>query len=313
MTTKTRHLLDLLMQAGRTALRPGPHPTTDTPTQQIGDVFVFTGGGALGAAQVGMVRTLLRAGIVPDAIVGCSVGALNGAFLAADPTVDQVTDLEQRWRHLRQGDVFPGGAVTKLRKILGRDDHLFDPGPLRHIVTTWLPYTCLDEAAVPIRVVTTNLDQGRTVVHGSGPAADVLMASAAIPGAFPPVRLADGDWHVDGGVTCLNPVAVALDFEPRRVWVLDVAGDGAGRFAQGMNAFDLFQLGFALSMRAQSHHIHLTDPRVQVLSTANHPAARGLSVVNFTRTAELIDAGADVARDHLDRHPVDADTSTVSQ
>lgn len=71
---------------------PGPAPA--------GVAFVLSGGGNLGASQVGGLLALLDAGIQPDVIVGCSVGSLNGTFLAADPTVAQAESLASVWRAL---------------------------------------------------------------------------------------------------------------------------------------------------------------------------------------------------------------------
>ena len=55
--------------------------------------FVFAGGGSFGAIQVGMLHSLAAHGIAADMVVGCSVGALNGAFYAGDPTLDGVQRL----------------------------------------------------------------------------------------------------------------------------------------------------------------------------------------------------------------------------
>jgi NTE family protein len=73
--------------------------------------FVLPGGGSAGAAQVGILRSLLEAGIRPDVLVGCSVGALNAAFFAVEPTLDQVDRMETLWRGLSRGTVFGAGRT----------------------------------------------------------------------------------------------------------------------------------------------------------------------------------------------------------
>ena len=75
------------------------------------EVVVFSGGGSLGAAQVGALQALFEAGIVPDAVVGTSVGAINAAYIALDPTAEGAADLERIWRGMTREDVFPGGRV----------------------------------------------------------------------------------------------------------------------------------------------------------------------------------------------------------
>ena len=86
------------------------------------EAIVFSGGGSLGAAQVGALQALYEAGITPDVVVGCSVGALNAAYLAVDPSAERVRDLEQLWRRMDQADVFPGGRFSVARRLAGRAD-----------------------------------------------------------------------------------------------------------------------------------------------------------------------------------------------
>src|SRR5262249_25612923 len=69
--------------------------------------FVFAGGGSFGAIQVGMLKSLAAHGVAADMVVGSSVGALNGAFYAGDPTVKGVERLAEIWRGLKRRDVFP--------------------------------------------------------------------------------------------------------------------------------------------------------------------------------------------------------------
>lgn len=73
--------------------------------------FVLGGGGNLGAVQVGQLRALLEHGIVPDVVVGCSVGALNGAAVAGEPTLDEVVRLTDLWKRLGREDIFPSSRL----------------------------------------------------------------------------------------------------------------------------------------------------------------------------------------------------------
>src|SRR4051794_32688820 len=90
---------------------PAPAPARPAPREAV----VLSGGGALGAAQVGALQALFEAGIVPDVVVGCSVGALNAAFIAVDPTAARAAELEQVWRGMSRAAVFPGGRFTVAR------------------------------------------------------------------------------------------------------------------------------------------------------------------------------------------------------
>src|SRR5687767_5433359 len=80
---------------------------------RLREVFVLSGGGSLGAAQVGSLRALLEAGVVPDAVVGCSVGALNAAYLAIDPTLARVDALQRLWSGIGREDVFGRTRFTE--------------------------------------------------------------------------------------------------------------------------------------------------------------------------------------------------------
>src|SRR5688572_24566733 len=95
--------------------------------------FVLAGGGSFGAVQVGMLRELLARDIRPDLVVGASVGAINGAYLAGNPTAEGVTRLEAIWRSLRRGDVFPIGWRT-LIGLLGRRNFMVDSAGLRRLL-----------------------------------------------------------------------------------------------------------------------------------------------------------------------------------
>ena len=87
--------------------------------------FVLSGGGSLGAIQVGMARALFDRGIRPDLWVGTSVGALNAAFLAArTPERRAVDELARLWRRVRRSEVLPLRPVAGFVGFFGGRDHL---------------------------------------------------------------------------------------------------------------------------------------------------------------------------------------------
>src|SRR3954470_6735431 len=94
--------------------------------------FVLSGGGSLGAVQVGMLRALVAHGPRPDLIVGTSVGAVNGAFLASRGlSVDTVEERAAAWLSIRRGDVFPVQPLSGLLGFLGARANLVPGGSLR--------------------------------------------------------------------------------------------------------------------------------------------------------------------------------------
>jgi hypothetical protein len=134
--------------------------------------FVFAGGGSFGAIQVGMLHSLAAHGVAADMVVGSSVGALNGAFYAGDPTLDGVQRLAAIWRSLTRHDVFPMSWRTVL-SFLWRRDFLIPHDGIRKLIEDHIPYRNLEEAKLPVHIVTTEhrLWRQRGVVgrlHGGG-------------------------------------------------------------------------------------------------------------------------------------------------
>ncbi|MPY81839.1 MAG: patatin-like phospholipase family protein [Actinophytocola sp.] len=185
-----------------------------------GVAFVLSGGGSLGAIQVGMVQALYERDIAPDVITAASAGALNGAFLASRPTTSDTADrLAEVWSGLDTGDVFPFSPLTAMLGALGCQDHLVGSGKLRELVEKWVELDDLGQAPIPLHVIATGLLSGAELRLSSGPAVSAVLASAALPGVFPPVRR-EGRVLVDGGVTDNTPVSDAIALGARKIYVL---------------------------------------------------------------------------------------------
>ena len=154
-----------------------------------------------------MLRELL-ARVTPDLVVGSSVGAINGAYLAAGATQERIAQLEAIWRKLRRRDVFPF-SLRSLVALFGRRNFMVDPGGMRGLLEENLPYRSFAQAAVPLHVVATDLLHGSAVRISEGSVVDAVLASSAIPGAFPPVRLGE-HFLMDGAVASNTPIRTAL-------------------------------------------------------------------------------------------------------
>ncbi|MGW1339558.1 patatin-like phospholipase family protein [Kribbella sp. NPDC002412] len=159
------------------------------------------GGGVLGAAHVGVGYALEQHGFVPDLIVGTSVGALTGAIAAAHP--DRAAPwLDEVWTHLRRRDVFPFGYLSSQRSAIFNDR-----GLRRLIAQAELP-SRIEELPIPFTAVAMDLVTGAEIRIDHGDLESALLASAAIPGALPPV-IREGRTLVDGGVIAYVPVRAA--------------------------------------------------------------------------------------------------------
>ena len=185
--------------------------------------FVLSGGANQGVAQVGMLRALFERGITPDVVIGTSSGALNAAAVARTPSLEGVDGLEAIWLSLTSELIFPGSLLKRAWNVLRRGDHLSsNEGLLEVLQRAAGPVRDFSDMEVPLRVVTTDLDTGEEVVLVAGPIGHALLASAAIPGMFPPVEL-DGRRLVDGAVVNLVPISHALAGPMDRIFVLDVS------------------------------------------------------------------------------------------
>ncbi|SDO03582.1 patatin-like phospholipase family protein [Afipia sp. GAS231] len=180
--------------------------------------FVFAGGGSFGAIQVGMLHSLAAHGISADMVVGSSVGALNGAFYAGDPTLKGVERLETIWRALTRQDVFPMSWRTVL-SFLWRRDFLIPHDGIRKLIEDHIPYRNLQDAKLPLHIVTTDIVSGDSVVLSDGPIDEAIVASTAIPGAFAPVHYRNY-YLADGAISSNTPIQVAVNKGARRLIIL---------------------------------------------------------------------------------------------
>ena len=182
--------------------------------------FVLGGGGVLGAYEVGMLRALVEAGIRPDLILGTSVGAVNGVFVAADPAT-AVDRLAEVWRDGVASEAFGGSLFGRVATLARSGTHLHSNEPLRRLLTEQLPVTRIEQLAVPFQCVAASIEQAAAHWFTSGPIVPAVLASAAVPGLLPPVRV--GKEHfLDGGLVHSIPVGRAVKLGARTVYVLHV-------------------------------------------------------------------------------------------
>jgi NTE family protein len=192
-------------------------PPSDT-AGPIKTAFVFAGGGSFGAIQVGMLQSLVANGVTADMVVGSSVGALNGAFYAGDPTVAGMERLAEIWRKLTRQDVFPM-SMRALLSFLWRRDFLISHDGIRKLVNDHIPFQKLEDAPLPVHIVTTDIISGDSIVLSEGSTEDAIVASTAIPGAFSPIRYKKY-FLADGAISSNTPVRVAVRLGARRLIVL---------------------------------------------------------------------------------------------
>jgi NTE family protein len=182
--------------------------------------FVFGGGGLLGASEVGMLRALMEAGYRPDLVLGTSVGAINGAAVAADPTPDCVNELTSTWESLNGSELF-SGPLKRLRVAAASRTHLHSIEPLIALLEERLGKIDIRELAVPFQCCAASIERAAETWFSFGPLATAVAASCAVPGMFPPVKI-DGEHYLDGGLVNSLPLGRAVSLGAKVVFVLHV-------------------------------------------------------------------------------------------
>lgn len=260
--------------------------------------FVLGGGGNLGAVQVGMLQALLDRGVTPDVIVGCSVGAINGAAIAGDPTPAGAKRLAAVWCDLRGTDLFPSTGLSSLWALAKRGAAMGTNDGLRRLLSDSVPFDLFEEAAVPLHVVATSLATGDERWFSSGPMVAPILASAALPAVYPPVDI-DGELHVDGAVVNNVPISRAAALGATRVYVCHVGNFNRPR-SEPKRPIDVLLQSFSIARnhRFQSEIAQVWPGLELVVLPGVDPGRLGRN--DFRRTRELIRRGRDAAGAHLD-------------
>lgn len=249
--------------------------------------FVLSGGGSLGAVQVGMLLALAERDVTPELVVGTSVGAINAAWVAGRPGLDDARGLADVWRSVRREDVFPLRPLAGLVGFLGHRDHLVSADRLRALLRRHLNFSRLEDAPLPIQVVATDVISGTEVVLAVGDAVDAVAASAAIPGVFPAVTI-EGHRLADGGVANNTPISHAIEAGATTIYVLPTG------YACSLRDAPRSALGMAMqaiTLLVQQRLVADIDRYQDRVDLRVVPPLCPLAVspIDFGHTAELID------------------------
>jgi NTE family protein len=248
--------------------------------------FVLGGGGNLGAAEVGMLHALLEREIVPDLVVGTSVGALHGAVVASDPSISSVEKLENAWGELASLGVLGSSWFTDATILLRTRTHLRSSEPLRQMAARLLGVDRFEDLAVPFQCVAASIE--RSVEHwfSTGPLVDAILASSAVPGVLPPVAI--GDEHfIDGGIVNSIPLDRAIELGAEEIYVLHV-GRIDRPLSQPRRLRDVAMVSFEVARRNRFMRALAAVPAgvvVHVLPTGDPspPAYNDLTQLRFRR------------------------------
>ena len=176
----------------------------------------------MGALQAGILRALIARGLQPSRIVGTSVGALNGAFLAVHPGEEGLERLAQTWRALENERYIRANPVRVAYRLASRQRCLFSSDFLRELIAEHTVEDDFAAARVPLHVTATNLATGKKRVFSEGPLSQAVLASAAIPGVFAPIEI-DGESYIDGGVVAHLDLDTAVDEGSKEILAIDLS------------------------------------------------------------------------------------------
>jgi NTE family protein len=281
---------------------PGPIPKT---------AFVLAGGGSRGAVQIGMLAELVDRGIRADRVYGASVGAINGAAYASNPTPEGIERMAEIWRRLKGDDIFPRSALDGPWLFLQKRPAVHANTGLRTIIEAGIDFEQIEDAAIPFELVTTSLTDGRERWIAHGNAVEAILASSAIPSIFPPVTI-DGDVLVDGGVVNNVPISRALAAGCTRIFVL-LCGPLHYHPRPAKRPAEAALTAFFVAIHARFvRELTAIPPGVEVVvfSGGGEPSAQ---YRDFSGTTTMIEEGRAEVAEVLDRYAGTSQDVTVPQ
>ncbi len=258
---------------------------------------MLSGGGNLGALQIGMLRALLEHDVRPDLVVGCSVGAINGAGFADAPTLEGIDGLERMWLELDKHNLMPTGWSNAV--ALGRrGEAIHDQSGLRRMADESLHATTFEELQVHFECVATDPAGVREVWFDAGPLVEPILASSALPAIYPAVEI-DGVRYLDGGIVNDVPMSRAVELGARTIYILQVGSFMRSR-REPRRPLDVAVQAYWIAR----HHRFKRELRalppdvdVHVLPTGETPRMR---FNDFTHSATLIARAHEATASYLD-------------
>lgn len=254
--------------------------------------LVLSGGGNLGAIQVGILRAVYAASFRPDLIVGTSIGALNGAVLAFHPGDQGLTRLTRIWSNLRHDLSFAYNPLHLLRNAAFKRHCLVDSTFLRRILEEHIPEDDFAAAELPLYLVATNLTQGTKEVFTHGRVSDAVLASAAVPGLLCPVEIG-GQVYVDGAVMANLDLETAVDAAADEVLAIDLSG--LWNFERPQTFLGILARSLDLMVR-ESTTKEIDRLRGRSRITVLRVNASHIWPADFSHAWELIEAGEEIGR-----------------
>lgn len=267
--------------------------------------LVLSGGGAKGFAHIGVLRQLEKNNIKIDCIVGNSIGAVIGSLYSVGYTPDEI---EKIIKELNINEFLkdnPNRTDIPLEKRLSNDQYAFSikydsdfnlylPKGLKNSQKGYLELKKLlskaenisdfDKLPIPLRIVATNLDTGKTTTFKSGDLAKIVTASAAIPSLFDPVKI-DGTYYIDGMVSRNFPVEDAIDMGANIIIGVNVGADLNGNATTNYNIFTTAEQLLAIQSAST------TDFQKKLTSILIEPDLSKFKSSDYEKVSKIVKVG----------------------
>ncbi len=249
-------------------------------------VLVLGGGASKGYAHIGVLRVLESQGIIPDLIVGTSMGALVGGLYAVGKTVDELEKLALNFNYL--------GTFSLINMIF--KDNILDTSRVKKIIKREVGEKTFEETKIKFIAVATEIDTGKEKHFDSGPLIDGITASISVPGLFARVKIGE-HYYVDGGLLNNLPEDVAREIMPDAVIVsLDPIGEYTKQLDRSRNKTMQSLINSITLMTQKIVEAKPVNADLRILLTQPH-----VSQTDFTKQTAIksIKRGERVAKTYL--------------
>jgi len=261
----------------------------------------------LGAVEVGMLRALFEREIVPDLVLGTSIGAFNGALVASQPDRDVVAKLTELWQSMSSAREAGYGdrALRTVRRAVASGTHLWSAEPLRQRLEEQLGDLTFEELPVTFQVCAASIERAAEHWFTSGRIVDAVVASAAVPGLLPPAEV-DGEHYLDGGIVNSIPLGRAVQLGATRVFVLQV-----GRIDRQLSVpkrpWEVARVSFEIARRHRFNREleELPDGVAAYVLPARGTSTKDDSLLgsrDFASVQERIDLTFEASMEYLEEH-----------
>ncbi len=252
--------------------------------------LVLGGGGAFGSVQAAYIAAAAEAGFRPDIVVGTSVGALNAAWAAMYP--GEGSGLLDIWRTLDGRKVLELRAGAMLQRLVRRPLSVAANTLVLELVDRYIRPRCFSDTRLPLAVTATNLSRARKEVFRTGPLADAILASTAVPGLFAPVEIG-GELFVDGSLVAATDLATALEMGATEILAIDLTPASLAR--RPRTAFGVLRRSLAIAGSAATAAME-DCLRLQMPVHILRPDLAQLSAWRVATTPAAVSGYLDMAR-----------------